>query len=449
MSASLGARRVLPFSFVVLAAACAGGGALRVSDITPEQIPEYEAQRDMRPQDAGLLTRLGVAYFKAARWPEARTALDSAVARDPQNGLAAIYLGMTTEEQGDFPAARAAYEHYVEIGRSSDLRNVARQRLSLIGRRELEYQARQALAQEATLSQQPPEANTVAVMPFSYTGVNEQIQPLTRGLAQLVITDLAKSRQIRVLERERMQTMLEEMRLSAEGRADPQSAVRSGRLLRAERVVQGAIAERDDQLRVDAAVVDVGTAGVTASAGTQDQLSRLFDLEKELVLSIFNNLGIQLTDAEREAINQRPTQNIQAFLAYSQGLEAQDRGDFLQAQQYFNQATQLDPGFQAAAQSASQASDLGVAATQTTTDVEATVIQNEAQEAGPAAPSDVQSTALQNGANSVAPTTTAQELAQTQQVAPSQPTGNRDNTAENIGEGTRTTGTVVIIIRRP
>ena len=448
MSASFGARRVLPFSLVVLAAACAGGGGLRVSDITPEQIPEYEAQRDMRPQDAVALARLGVGYFKAGRWADARAALDSTVAHDPQNGLAAIYLGMTTEEQGDFPAARAAYEHYVEIGRSSDLRNVARQRLSLVGRRELEYQARQALAQEATLSQQPPDANTVAVMPFSYTGVNEQIQPLTRGLAQLVITDLAKSRQVRVLERERMQTMLEEMRLSAEGRADPQSAVRSGRLLRAARVVQGSLAERGDELRVDAAVVDVGTAGVTASAGTQDQLNRLFDLEKELVLSIFTNLGIQLTDAEREAINQRPTQNIQAFLAYSQGLEAQDRGDFLQAQQFFNQATQLDPGFQAAAQSASQASDLGVSATQTTGDVEAAVVQNEAQEAGAAPPADATATALQNGANSVAPTTTAQTATETQQVG-SQPPGNRDNTGEATGEGTRTTGTVVIIIRRP
>jgi len=449
MSAATRAHRVFPFSFVVLAAACASGGGLRMSDVTPEQIPALESQQAAHPGDPVVLARLGVAYYKAARYPDARAALDSAVAGDPRSGLAAIYLGMTTEELGDFTAARTAYEHYVEIARSSDLRNVARQRLSLIGRRELEYQARQALAQEATLSQQPPEANTVAVMPFSYTGTNEQIQPLTRGLAQLVITDLAKSRQIRVLERERMQTMLEEMRLSAEGRADPQSAVRSGRLLRAARVVQGSLAERGDELRVDAAVVDVGTAGVTASAGTQDQLNRLFDLEKELVLSIFNNLGIQLTDAEREAINQRPTQNIQAFLAYSQGLEAQDRGDFLQAQQFFNQATQLDPGFQAAAQSASQASDLGVAATQTTTDVEATVVQNEAQETGPAAPSDVQSTALQNGANSVAPTTTAQELAQTQQVAPSQPTGNRDNTAETTGEGTRTTGTVVIIIRRP
>ena len=69
-----------------------------------------------------------------------------------------------------------------------------------------------------------------------------------------------------------------------------------------------------------------------------------------------------------------------------------------------------------------------MSATQTTGDVEAAVVQNEAQEAGAAPPADATATALQVG---------------------SQPPGNRDNTGEATGEGTRTTGTVVIIIRRP
>jgi TolB-like protein len=446
MSAVHRARGGALFIVAILASGCAGGGALRVSDITPEQIPTLEAQRDARPQDAVALARLGVAYFKASRWADARAALDSATARDPQNGLAAIYLGLATEELGDFTAARQAYQRYLEVGRSGDVRAAARRRLALVGRRELEFQARQALAQEAELSQQPPEPATIAVMPFAYTGTNEQIQPLTRGLAQLLITDLAKSRQIRVLERERMQAMIEEMRLSAEGRADPQTAVRSGRLLRAERVVQGALTEQGEQLRADAAVVDVNTAGVAASAGSQETLDRLFDMEKLLVFAIFNNLGIQLTDAEREAINQRPTENLQAFLAYSRGLEAEDRGDFLAAQQFFTQAQQIDPNFQAAGQSAAQASDLGVAATQTTSDVEATVVQNEAVETQ--APTDAQATALTNGANGTNATTATETIAGTTQATVTGQT--RDNTAESTRtEGTRTRATVVIIIRRP
>ncbi len=430
-------------------AACAGGGGLRVSDITPEAIPSLEQARAQRPNDAVALTRLGVAYFKAERFPDARQALDTAVARDPRDGIAAIYLGMTTEAVGDFPAARAAYQHYIDIGRSGELRETARRRLALVGRHEMEYQARQALAQETQLAQLPPEANTVAVMPFAYSGTDPQIQPLTRGFAQLVVTDLTKSRQIRVLERERMQTMLDEMHLADSGTADPQTALRGGRLLRAARVVQGTLLPQGGNLRVDAAVVDVASAGVAASAGASDALDRLFDLEKQLVFSIFTNLGIQLSDQERAAVEQRPTQNLQAFLAYSRGLAAEDRGDFVGAREAFGEAAGLDPNFRAAAQGASAASDLSIAAQQTTAQVEAVVAQNQGTEAPGGVTDDAKRDALQQATNNVAPTTTVQvnqDLAQ-QSVAP-----NREAQAETTntqGPVAQPTGTVVIVIRRP
>jgi TolB-like protein len=440
------ARDVFRFGVLATVGACAGGGALRIGDVTPQSIPSLEAENNQRPNDPGVLTRLGVAYFKADRYQDARPALDSAVARDPRSGIAAIYLGMTTEALGDFPAARAAYERYLSVARSRELRSTARQRLALIGRRELEFQAREALASEATLLQTPPTPNTVAVMPFSYSGTDPQIQPLGRGLAQLVITDLAKSRQVIVLERERMQSMLDEMRLSDQNRVEQQTAVRSGRLLRAERVVQGTIAERGDQLRVDAAVVDVSTAGVAATGNASDLLTRLFDLEKALVFTIFNNLGIQLTDAERAAIDQRPTQNIQAFLAFSRGLEAEDRGDFQAAREAYTQAAALDPSFQAAAQGAATATDLSTASTQSVSDVDVTVTQNAQQEAaGPAAPP---TDALTNAANAVAGTQTSDQASQ--QQTPTAPPANRNNTSEVTGGSVRpTTGTVVIVIRRP
>lgn len=442
----LRARDVLRFGLLASLAACAGGGALRIGDITPQSIPSLESERSQRPNDPMTLTRLGVAYFKANRYEEARTALDTAAVRDPGNGIAAIYLGMTTEALGDFPAARAAYERYVTVARSRELRNTARQRLALIGRRELEFQARQALASEATMLQTPPTPNTVAVMPFSYSGTNPQIQPLGRGLAQLVITDLARSRQVMVLERERMQAMLDEMRLSDQNRVEQQTAVRSGRLLRAERVVQGTIAERGDELRVDAAVVDVSSAGVAATGNASDQLNRLFDLEKALVFSIFANLGIQLSDAERAAINQRPTQNIQAFLAYSRGLEAEDQGDFLAAREAYTQAAGLDPSFQAASQGATTAGDLSTASTQSVSDVDVTVTQNAQQEAGGAAPAPTD--ALNSAVNAVAGTQTSDQAAQ--QQTQTAPPANRNNTSEVTGGSVApTTGTVVIVIRRP
>ncbi|MGD0484801.1 MAG: tetratricopeptide repeat protein [Gemmatimonadales bacterium] len=450
MSAPTRAIGACRLAVLLLLGGCAGGGALRVSDITPEAIPALEQARAQRPGDAATLARLGVAYFKAGRFADARQALDSAVARDARNGLAAIYLGMATEAVGDFPAARTAYQHYVDIARSGELRETARRRLALVGRHEMEFQARQALAHEASLSQQAPEANTVAVMPFGYTGTNAQIQPLSRGFAQLVVTDLAKSRQIRVLERERMQAMMDEMRLSDSGRADPQTALRSGRMLRASRVVQGTLAERGSDLLVSAAVVDVASAGVAASTNNSDALNRLFDLEKQVVLSIFTNLGIQLSDQERAAINQRPTQNVQAFLAYSRGLEAQDRGDYSGARDAFGEAAGLDPSFHAATQGASAASDLSIAAQQTTAQVEAAVVQNQAATGG-GVTDEARRDALQQASNNVNPTQTVQQNTEQQQQQQQTQAPARQPGAEVTNtQGTPpATGTVVIVIRRP
>ncbi len=434
---------------LVALAGCAGGGALRVGDITPASIPGLEQDRDRRPDDAAVLTRLGVAYFKADRFADARMELERAVARDPRNGIAAIYLGMATEAVGNFPAAREAYQHYLDIARSGDLRQTARRRMELVGRHELEFQARQALAQEAQLAQQPPEANTVAVMPFAYSGSDPQIQPLTRGFAQLVVTDLAKSRQIRVLERERMQAIVDELRLADSGRADPQAALRSGRLLRAARVVQGSLLPQGDNLRVDAAVVDVASAGVAASAGATDALQRLFDLEKQLVYSIFSNLGIQLSDQERAAVEQRPTQNLQAFLAYSRGLQAEDQGDYAGAETAFDEAAALDPTFRAATQGASDAQDLSSAAQQTLPQVEAQIVDNQGLEGGGATLDETKRDALQQISNGVTPSVTIQissDLQQQTLVPSRQP---QSETTGTQGPVALPTGIVVIVIRRP
>ncbi len=434
-------------SMLVLAGGCAGGGALRLGEATPEAIPALEAERAQNPADSRVLARLGVAYFRAQQYDSARAVLDSAWARDSQNGLAAIYLGMTAEAQGDFPAARQAYERYLTVSRSRDLGGTARSRLALLGRRQLEFEARQALVAEATLTQTPPEPSTVAVMPFAYTGTNEDVRPLTRGFAQLVITDLARSRQVTVLERERMQAMLDEMQLSEQGRATPESAVRSGRLLRAARVVQGSLVDIGDNLNATAAVVDVATAVVPTPAQASDQLSRLFDLEKQLVFQIFEGLGIQLTDAEREAVNQRPTQNLQAFLAYSRGLEAGDRGDFQNAAQFFSQAARLDPGFQAAQQGQQQSTDLQAASQQTVGDVDVQAAQQERVESGAGPTTETRQDALTNAMNGVNPPSGAV----TQQRGGTDPPAPKDTQAESGGVDRLgpSLGRFILVIVRP
>jgi TolB-like protein len=439
--------RVIVVSLPLAALAC-GGSALQLNDVTPQAVPALESQHAQSPQDQVVLTRLGVAYFRANQLPEARAAFDTVAARDPQNGIAAVYRGMTAEAQGDFPAARSSYESFIAVARSRELKNMARQRLSLIGRRELEFQARLALSQEAQLSVTPPEPNTIAVMPFSYTGTNEDIKPLSRGFAQLVVTDLAKSRQVRVLERERMQAMLDEMHLGAESRVDSNTAARSGRLLRAARVVEGSLLEQGSLLRADAEVVDVASTGVAGTANAALELNRLFDMEKALVLDLFTSLGIQLTPAERGALDQRPTQNLQAFLSWSRGLEAEDRGDFAGAQGFYDQAARIDPGFLSAQQSAAKASEMSAAASASVQSVDAAVQQHSNTETGQTGAAS-QGSALNNGTNGTTPPSTSTPTGTGTTTTSTQPTTTSTNENHATPPTTTTSGTIRIVLPRP
>jgi tetratricopeptide (TPR) repeat protein len=154
-----------------------------------------------------------------------------------------------------------------------------------------------------------------------------------------------------VLERARIQAVLDELALQHSGQTDAATNVRVGRLVRAGRLVQGSIFQLDSsQLRVDAAVVDVGTTKVSGVAQAADQMEQLFALEKRIALDLFDQLGVRLTVAERNEIEQRPTRSLAAFLAYSRGLTAEDEGRYDDAGRFYRDAVRLDPDFGAAFQ---------------------------------------------------------------------------------------------------
>jgi tetratricopeptide (TPR) repeat protein len=342
--------RFLPSTLLVLGlAACATGGMT-----AGESVTRLEQQKKASPTSAPVNRSLGIAYYKATRYPEARAALETAARLDPRDGTTSLYLGLTDEALDDLSGAKAAYSSYIQFGRTSRVRSQLQSRLAALTRREIAADAKLAVRQEATLSTQPGNPRTVAVMPLRFSGADTTLKPLERGFADLLTTDLARSSQLTLVERSRMQALLDEIKLQQAGATEASSNVRAGKLVRAGRVVQGAILQVGaSNIRVDAAVVDVPTSQVQGSAQQTDQLEQVFSIEKKLALDLFTQLGVTLTVAERQQIEQRPTRSMQAFLAYSRGLTAEDEGRYDDASRFFNQAVRIDPGF-GAAQSKSQ-----------------------------------------------------------------------------------------------
>ena len=332
---------------IASAAGCASRGPL--AEPAPADLSALEARRAAHPNDFRILTDVGVGYYQAGAFDRARDVLLAALALAPADVRATIHLGLAYEGLSQPEQALAAYRRALtrELDRAE--RRSIEARLPILTRQVLALEARQAIAAEQTLSGRVPTPNTVAVLPWTYLGADSSLKPLERGIAHLVVTDLAKVARFTLLERERVQALAEELALAGAGRVDSSTAARSGRLLGAADVVQGALRETESgELRLDANVVSAANASVRASGSASDQLSRLFAMEKAVVLDLLERWGIPLTPAERRAIGEQPTADLQAFLAFSRGLAAEDRGDFAQAGLQYQEALGRDPSFRAA-----------------------------------------------------------------------------------------------------
>lgn len=326
---------------------------------TVNPIARLERQRDMRPEAMRVLRALGIAYHKEGRFADAVRVLSRAHVLAPRDGVTALYLGLSAERTGDLKLARSAYEGYVRHGRTSRVRRQLRSRLAALAHQELQADARDAVAREASLGPAPGPLTTVAVAPLSFHGSDSTLAPLGRGMADLMITDLSRSSRLTVVERDRLDALLDEVARSASGRVDAATALRSGRLARAGRLVRGSITQLGSaSLRADAAVVNVTTAGAGGPVNADFALDALFDAEKRIVFALFAEMGIPLTAAERAAIEQRPTKSLAAFLAYSRGLTAEDEGRFDDAVRLHREAARIDPGFSAARESGRRAQDI-------------------------------------------------------------------------------------------
>lgn len=358
---------------LALGACASAGGGPRGGD-PATAIARLERQRAASPRSEPVLRSLGIAYYRGHRYGDARAVLGEATKLDPRDGTAALFLGLTAEQQNDLPAAREAYAGYLKVGKTKKVRRQLEARMAALQQKELQLAAKAAVQQESQIAGQAGPPNVVAVMPMTFTGADSSLKPLERGLSDLLITDLARSAQLTVVERARLQALLAEIELQRTAAVDSATRTRAGRLLRAGRVVQGSIVQQGEALRVDAAVVDVPTTKITGTTADDRALAQLFTLEKNIAFGLLDRLGVRLSVAERNLIELRPTRSLAAFLAYSRGLEAEDNGRFGEAARYYQQAAKLDPTFTRAAEKAQQAliAALGVDATVAT--VEASIV---------------------------------------------------------------------------
>jgi len=342
---------------LVAAVGIAGcGGPSVTMDQDPSAFDEEEARLQRRlantPDDATAHRDLGSIYLRTDRPTQAYDALKKAYAQRPDDPKVLFYLGLASEQVGRRQAALKLFRQFDEVSTDSKYRPLMEGRYEWLTRQQAGRAAQRLVAQEQDRPGRSASPNVVAVVPMQYRGGDERYQALGRGLAEMVTTDLSNVGRLRVVERVRLQALLDELKLGQSEYVDASTAPRLGQLLGAGRLVGGSyLVTGAGQIRLQVTLVDAATGErVPQLENQRAPLDNLFDLQTRVTFSIVEQLGVELTAQERAAIQAVPTQDIQAFLAYSRGLMEEDRGNYGRAARYYRRAQRVDPSFREAGQ---------------------------------------------------------------------------------------------------
>ena len=191
----------------------------------------------------------------------------------------------------------------------------------------------------------------VAVLAFDYSGKDAALEPLTQGLAQMLISDLSKMSTIQVVERAQIQALLKEQKLVQNGAVEAHTAARIGKLLGARYLVLGSYFDLMKQMRLDARLVEVQTGKVITAVGQAGPVDDFWTLEtafaKKLEIALSETLPktTSPSPAATGSIVPRPKFNARSAAVYGKALTALDKGDKREAQSLLERTVADNPKF--------------------------------------------------------------------------------------------------------
>jgi tetratricopeptide (TPR) repeat protein len=298
------------------------------------------------PNDPLFLKYLGIGLYNKKYYSDAAPFFEKSLALDPEDDQAVYYIASCYEGVFEFGRAIQYYRRYNELTVFGEYKSIVEARIKILFRQQMQIEAKKALVEESQLDVSSIPINTIAVLYFENKGSMRSLDPLQKGIAEMMITDFSKVKSVRVVERIRLQKLMEELNFGETGLVDEKSAPRLGKLLGAFRLVKGTFFDlTKEKMRIDAFVAKSRTGELDGITDVSGNMADFFRLEKDLVFKILDELKIRLTDEERESILEVPTENFFAFLQYSQGIDYEDNGLYAMAIQSYSNAIQADPKF--------------------------------------------------------------------------------------------------------
>ena len=179
---------------------------------------------------------------------------------------------------------------------------------------------------------------SIAVMPFVNESGNADIEYLSDGMTETLITSLSQVPNLNVKARNSV--------FRYKGKeTDPKTI---GKELNVQAILNGRVAQHGYQLTLNLELVDVQTENVIWSEQYNRTQTDLVALQSDIARDVSAKLQIRLSGADAKNLTKTYTANSEAYQLYLKGLFYWNKrtGEALKKSiEYFNQAIEKDPGY--------------------------------------------------------------------------------------------------------
>ena len=176
---------------------------------------------------------------------------------------------------------------------------------------------------------------SIAVLPFSNVTNDPKTEYLSDGITESLIDSLSQLPNLTVMSRNTV--------FRYKGQAtDPQ---KMGRDLKVQAILTGRLIQNGDELMISVNLEDVQNSRQIWGEQYNRKISNLVSVQRELAADIYGHLRPRLEGEEKKILAKRPTENVEAYQLYLQGLfygNKWTQADFKKAADYFTQAVQKD-----------------------------------------------------------------------------------------------------------
>jgi TolB-like protein/Flp pilus assembly protein TadD len=183
-----------------------------------------------------------------------------------------------------------------------------------------------------------PDKPSIAVLPFANLSKDPDQEYFIEGMIDDLITDLSKISGVFVIARTSSSTY----------KAKDVKVKQVAEELGVRYVLEGSVRREDDEIRINAQLVDAMTGHHLWAERYDGTMGKIFVLQDRITQKIVTALAVKLTGSEKELVGKKGTENVAAYDFFLRGWGHYLRltpEDFAKAAASFKKAIELDPNY--------------------------------------------------------------------------------------------------------